>query len=82
MIGIYPTRLSTIVSNEVSSDIRVKDGQILTRVRLVPISWWLGQCFRQGGVGFVDLFASRVCMEANWILDLIGLHADSVMDVR
>ena len=48
----------------------------------MPISWWLGQCFRQGGVGFVDLFASRVCMEANWILDLIGLHADSVMDVR
>jgi hypothetical protein len=33
----------------------------------------------QDDVGFLDLPASRACMETTWIPSLIGLHADSVM---
>jgi len=52
------------------------------RIRLVYISGFLECCLGQDDVGVLDLPASRACMEAIWILVLIGLHAGSVMGVE
>ena len=51
------------------------------RIRLVYILAFLGSHLGQLDVDFLDLLASRACMEASWILKLIGLHAGSVMGI-
>jgi len=52
------------------------------RIRLVCISGLLGRGLRQKDVDFVDLLASRACMEASWIPLSIGLHVGSVMGAQ
>ena len=51
------------------------------QIRLVYILGLLDRCLRQSGVNLADLLASGTCMEASWILILIGLHAGSVMGI-